>query len=82
MVWFIAGVYLAAGAVALLGLLAASFGAWGMGTLASVVVAVVCAGVEAGTRQGRRSMTPDGVAPTTIEDNEAASPRPHFIIWS
>ena len=87
MVWFIAGVYVAAGMAASLALLAAAFGPWGMAVLATFVAAVTIGGIEAVTHKGDRLIKQ---AARELEEagrqQAMAASRPHslwrFITWS
>lgn len=87
MVWFIAGVYLAAGMVASLALVATAFGPWGMAVLATVTTAGTIGGIEAITHKGERLIKQ---AAREVEEagreRAMAASRPQsvwrFITWS
>ncbi len=87
MVWFIAGVYVAAGAAAVLALLAASVGPWGVATLTTATLLLVWGVVELATRAGRRFASPN-IEETEEERTAFANlhrrdaGRSSTIIWS
>ena len=91
MVTYIVTVYVAAGVAAMVGLLAAAAGPWGLGALAGSVLVGVTFGVERATRRSHDAFESPDVTETEEERTayanlhrriHADSTRPTPIIWS
>ena len=88
MVWFVAGVYVAAGAAASLALVAAAFGPWLVAVLGGVTVAIIFLGIDTVTRRGDSliKQVAREVEEAQREQGMASRGGPHsfwrFITWS